>query len=142
MSDRNPIPLSLDKPMQFAQPLDFTDARDALRECAQQRHQARDWKQRSMHAAADKEHTYRKARAVAWTLAPEGTAKMREDWVNDHTADARRERDWALYLIKAADERLAEVDGERASLHRLIDASMPAIQSGMQEQPPTVRRAA
>lgn len=120
----NPIPFSLDNPVRFTQPLDSDEARTALRDVAEQRRQAREWKQRAMADAAEKERTYRRARARSWALAPAGSAKEREDWVNDNTADARYDRDVALYLIKAADERLAEVDAERASLHKLCEWSM------------------
>jgi hypoxanthine phosphoribosyltransferase len=120
----NPLPLSLTEPMRFSQPLDFDDARTALRAVAEHRRQAREWKQRSMAEEAEKERTYRKLRAEAWLKAPESTAKEREDWVNSETRDARYERDIASRLVKAADERLSEVDAERASLHRLIDWSM------------------
>lgn len=121
----NPIPMSLTEPFRFRQPLDMDDARDALRECANARRQAREWKQKAMHEAAVAEHNYRKARAQAWARSPSGMiAKEREDWVNDETAEARQKRDLGLYLVKAADERLAEVDADRASVHRLVDWSM------------------
>lgn len=139
---RQAIPLSLDKPMRFTQPLDFTDAREALREVEEQRRQARDWKQRAMQTEVEAERAYRKLRAEAWTKSPEGTAKLREDWVNDFTADARFDRDIAARIVKAADERLAEIDAERASLHRLIEASMPSIRSGQQDEPPAFRSVA
>lgn len=144
---RSAIPLSLDTPMTFTQPLDFTDARDALREAAEQRRQARDWKQRAMQAEAEAERTYRKQRADLWLKAVGDTAKAKEDWVNSESADARFERDVAQRIVKAADERISEVDAERASLHKLVEASMPSIKSGMQDEPPSnledrVRRAA
>jgi hypothetical protein len=124
VSDRNPIPLSLTTPMRFDQPLDQDDARQALHEIAAQRRQAREWYQRALESRADKERDYRKARAAAWAQHTDGTAKEREDRVNDVTADARYDRDVADGIVRAALERLAEVDGERASLHRLCDWSM------------------
>jgi hypothetical protein len=148
MSDRNPIPLSLTAPFAFGQPLDQDDARQALRMVAEQRHQARDWYQRAIEQRADMERVYRKARAAAWARHTDGTAKEREDQVNDVTADARYERDVADGIVRAALERLAEVDGERASLHRLIDWSMrldPHAQEGREPSTTTVigqRRAA
>jgi hypothetical protein len=128
----NPLPLSLEEPMRFTQPLDHTEARAALRECANNRHQARDWLQRATQQRAEKEKAYRKLRAQKWVGAPEGTAKMREDWVNDQSAQARYERDVAVGVIRAAEERLDEIDGERASLHRLIDWSMKIAPLGEQ----------
>lgn len=131
----NPLPLTLDQPFRFTQPLDHTEARTALRECAENRHQAREWLQRATDDRALKEKAYRQARAVAWLSAPEGTAKMREDWVNDRTAQARYERDVAVGVIKAAEERLEEIDAERASLHRLVDWSMKIAPLGEQREP-------
>lgn len=121
----NPIPLSLTEPYRFRQPLDYDDAREALKECASARRQAREWKQRAMHEAAVTEHNYRKARAEAWACcSSDKIAKEKEDWVNAETVEARQARDLALSLVKAADERLAEVDADRASVHRLVDWSM------------------
>lgn len=121
------LPLSLDQPLRFDQPLDVDDARRAVKMCAEQRRDARDWKRRALLDAAEKERIYRKARATAWTSAAEGSAKQREDWVNDHTADARFDRDTAAAMVKVCDERLAECDAERASLHRIIEMSMPNV---------------
>lgn len=120
----NPIPLSLTDPVAFAQPLDAHDAREALRQVAESRRQARDWYMRALANRAEKERDYRKARASTWALSTEGTAKEREDLVNERTSDQRYERDIADGIVRAALERIAEVDGERASLHRLIDWSM------------------
>jgi hypothetical protein len=121
---RNPIPLELGSGFRFDQPLDADDARKALHMVAEQRRQARDWYERALEQRAAKERDYRQARARAWTLHTNGTAKEREDAVNDTTAPARYDRDVADGIVRAALERLAEVDGERASLHRLCDWSM------------------
>jgi hypothetical protein len=121
----NPIPMSLTEPYKFAQPLDYDDARAALRECATARRQAREWKQQAMHEAAVAEHNYRKARAEAWArCSSDKIAKEKEDWVNAETVTARQTRDLAVSLVKAADERLAEIDADRSSVHRLVDWSM------------------
>lgn len=144
----NPVPLSLTEAFRFDQPLDADDARQALRMVAEQRRQARDWYMRALEARADKERTYRHGRANAWTTTTEGTAKEREDAVNDKTADARYERDVADGVVRAALERLEEVDAERASLHRLVDWSMrldPHAMEGREPAQPQViggRRAA
>lgn len=120
----NPIPLSLTEPFKFSQPLDVADARQALRDCANNRRQAREWFQRASEDAADKEREYRKARARAWLTVVGDTAKQKEDNVRDMTADLCYERDVALGVVKAAQERLEEVDAERASVHRLVDWSI------------------
>lgn len=135
---KDAIPLSLTEPYKFQQPLEMDDARDALRECASARRQAREWKQNCMQEEAEKERLYRRARALAWLEAPEGTAKFREDWIADRTADVRFERDIAARLVKAADERLAEVDADRSSVHRLVDWSMKVTPSN--ESPPHFER--
>ena len=54
---------------------------------------------------ADREHAYRKARAVAWQHT-DGTAKQREDDVDSVTADERRARDIARGSRQAALEAL------------------------------------
>lgn len=121
----NPIPMSLTKPYRFSEPLDFDDARDAAREISRGRRQAREWKQAAMQAAAEAEHSYRKARAHAWARCPsEKIAKEKEDWVNAETVDARQHRDIAVSLVKAADERLEEIDADRSMLNQLMQWSM------------------
>ncbi len=127
-------PLSLDKPFTFTQPLDMTEARAALRAVANSRREAREWFQRASQNAAEKERTYRKQRAVAWATV-DGTAKEKEDAVNDKTADLRFERDVAVSLVKATLERLEEVDAERASLHRLVEWSMKVAPLGAPAEP-------
>jgi hypothetical protein len=54
---------------------------------------------------ADREHEYRKARAVAWQHV-EGSAKEREDGVDSVTAGERRARDIARGSRQAALEAL------------------------------------
>jgi hypothetical protein len=120
----NPVPLSLDEPYEFEQALEIDDARRGLHLLAEQRRQARDWLQRAIKSKAEKEKEYRRERARCWARNTEGTAKEREDKVNDETAQFRYERDIAEGIVLAAKERLEEIDAERASMHRLVDWSM------------------
>jgi hypothetical protein len=132
----NPVPLILNDPLQI------DEARKACQVIAQQRHGAREALERAVTVLAEKERLYRRARAVAYvenTGAP--SAGMRDALVDDATADARYARDVARGVVDAQVERLKEIDGQRASLHRLVDWSMrldPFAQDDRGEQ----RRAA
>ena len=126
----NPVPLTLDKPFQFEEPLDMDEARTALKAIARARRQAREWFQQATLNAAEKERAYRKARAREWPQVA-GTAEEKKDAVNDRTADLRYERDVAVGVVKAALERLEEVDAERASLHKLVEWSMKVAPLGI-----------
>jgi uncharacterized coiled-coil DUF342 family protein len=125
----NPVPLSLDRPFVFEEPLDMDEARTALKACSRNRKQAREWMQRAALDAAEKERDYRKARARAWPEVA-GTAEEKKDAVNDKTSDLRYARDVAVSVMKAALERIEEVDAERASLHKLVEWSMKVAPLG------------
>lgn len=114
----NPQPLVLEDPLQI------DEARRACQEIARQRQSARENFERANATLAEKERDYRKARALRYvenTGAP--SAGMRDSLVDSETADERYERDVARGVVEAAQERLKEIDGQRASLHRLIDWS-------------------
>jgi hypothetical protein len=130
----NPIPLTLDQPIRFDQPLDLNDAREALRAVSEARRDARDWLRRALLNAAEKERDYRKGRAIAW-VSTDGTAKEREDKVNDKTAEARAQRDIALGVVKVAQERIEEVDGDARALYRLIEWSMRLNPTAQPDEP-------
>jgi hypothetical protein len=115
----NPTALTLEDPLQV------DEARRATRIIAVRRRAAREALREAEEGLAEAERLYRKARAVAYVVnkgAP--SAGMRDAMVDDETADARYERDVARGLVNAQSELLKELDGERASLHRLIDWSM------------------
>lgn len=114
----NPVALRLDDALQV------DEARSACHIIAQRRRGAREALERAETTLADRERDYRRARAVAYvenTSAP--SAGMRDALVDDQTADARYARDVSRGLVNASEELLKEIDGERASLHRLIDWS-------------------
>jgi hypothetical protein len=71
--------------------------------------------------AAQAEHTYRKARAQAWTQT-DGTAKEREDAVNAITADERLARDMAEAKRLAALEALRSRRTQLSSVQTLANA--------------------
>lgn len=114
------------------------DAREAARAISGQRRNARalleaaiDDLESALANEAEKERSYRKLKAEKWLRAEGDTAKAKEAWVDAESAQARYERDIASGLVKGAqqrvrlaEEKLAEVDGERASLHRLLEWSM------------------
>lgn len=61
---------------------------------------------KSARAAAEAEHAYRKAKGQAWVSVNEGTVPERQAWVDESTADLRRERDIAEGLRVSALEAL------------------------------------
>lgn len=64
-------------------------------------------------AAAEAERDYRKAKAMSWVEAPDGTAAAKEAWVNGRTADLRYARDVAAGMERASHQairsRLAQI---------------------------------
>lgn len=124
-------------PYELNSALDMSDAREATRAISRQRRDARkllegaiDDYESALADEATKERDYRKLKAEKWLRAEGDTAKAKEAWVDAESADARYQRDLATGLVKGAlqrvrlaEEKLAEVDGERASLHRLLEWS-------------------
>lgn len=71
---------------------------------------------------ADAENAYRKARAEAWTLTPDGLAKQREDRINATTADARKRRDLADGMRQAALEAVRSRRTQISALQSMLNA--------------------
>jgi hypothetical protein len=71
---------------------------------------------------AESEHDYRKAVALAWPQAPEGTVPEREAWVNGHCAGDRRRRDLADHLTRAALESVRSRRTQVSALQSLLNA--------------------
>lgn len=130
-------PYTVEMPYELNDALDMSDAREAARVIARKRKAAKDKLadaiddyESALAEEADKERTYRKHKAHLWLKAEGDTAKAKEAWVDAESATARYERDiatglakGALQRIKLAEEELQEVDGERASFHRLVEWS-------------------
>lgn len=106
------------------EPLDMDDARRASRSLAQQRQLIREEFEKAIRHAADKKRDYRKAKALAYVSANGSDAAARKADVEARVADAEFEMELAEGMVKVQAERLEEIDGRRASLHRLMEWSM------------------
>lgn len=111
-------------PYQLKQPVDLLDARMMARELALQRRKARKQYEDALILAADAHLKFRRAKKQAWLHAEGRTAEERKVDAEDRAAEA--EKEWALQegWVKSRQERLNEVDAERASLHKLMEWSM------------------
>lgn len=111
------------QPFTLSDPIDYEDGRAALKEINLRRSTARDDLEEATEKLIDAERDYRKGRAEKIVKA-EGTALEKKEWLDGETADLRHRRDGAEWAVKIIQERLAELDAQRASLHRLIEWSM------------------
>lgn len=102
----------------------YQQAQEGLHDIARRRRAARDELEKAHVALADTEAAYRRARAVAYANVEGPNATARDAFVDATTAGERRARDIAKGRIDIARAALDEIDGERASLHRLIEWSM------------------
>lgn len=125
----------------LTEPLDMDDAREATKALGRQRQDAREHFERAIEKAADAERDYRKTLAFCFVKAEGDTAAQREANARAAAADASYKRDLKAGLVKAAQERLNEIDAVRASLHRLIEWSQRIDPLGS-TQPQDFRRAA
>lgn len=112
------------QPMELRDPLDYEEARAAYKESGRQRRDARVELERRIADLAEKERLYRVARAQAYVTVDAPAAGERDAKVDEKASGARRDRDIAKGMVDAAKERLAEIDADRASLHRLVEWSM------------------
>jgi hypothetical protein len=71
---------------------------------------------------AENEAAYRRARALAFVEAPEGTVPEREAWVDSHTADARNRRDMAEALRVSALEAVRSRRTQISALQTIANA--------------------
>lgn len=71
---------------------------------------------------ASAEQEYRKAKAEAWLVVPEGTVPAKEAWVNGRTADLRYRRDLADGLRSAALEAVRSRRTQVSALQTLLNA--------------------
>lgn len=90
---------------------------------------------------ADAENEYRKAKAQAWLAAPndpagtkpadrEWIASAREAWVNGQTADARRRRDLAEGMGRAAYQAVRARQTQISALQSLLNAERAELHIG------------
>lgn len=87
---------------------------------------------------AEAEHDYRKLKAKAWLEAPEGTVPEREAWVAGHTAEARRRRDLADHMRRAALEASRNRRQQISALQSVANAHRAEAEfaaTGPQETP-------
>jgi hypothetical protein len=103
--------------------IDFAQAQRGYHENAGSRRTAREALTKALRAKAQGEHDYRKGLAVAYTrYRNEGKGQGEaEILAKADAAGFALTRDMADADAKAAQARLAELEGERASLRQLID---------------------
>lgn len=114
---RAPQPFILDDP------LDYESGRLAAKTLNERRAAARSDLESATDRLCDAERDYRKERARRIGEAS-GTVDEKKVWLDSETADLRHARDGAEWAVKIIQERLAELDAQRASLHRLLEWSM------------------
>jgi hypothetical protein len=126
----NPSAYSLERP------LDLDDARQAARVLAENRKVARQEFEAAVIRAAEAKREYRKGLAIAFVSAEGDTAAMREADAKQRAADLEKTRDVMEGMVKVAQEKLAEIDGERASFHRLLEWSSRIDPMAMEDRTP------
>jgi hypothetical protein len=119
----NPSPLTLDQTLALGNPLDVDEARKAARMIAEQRRAAIREYERHMRAAAEKNHAYRLAKAKAYLTVEGSDAAARKAAVEAEIADQEQAALIADGMVKAAQEWLRELEGERSLLKSLVDWS-------------------
>jgi hypothetical protein len=103
--------------------LDYEDGRLAARRLNERRADALKDLERATETLVDAEREYREDRSRRIVEAT-GTSIEKKEFVDGKTAVSRAKRDGAEWAVKLVQEKLAELDGQRASLHRLIEWSM------------------
>lgn len=103
-------------------PLDIDDARVAARRLAEKRREAEVHYRKAIEDAADAKREYHKEYAKA-IIKAEGTAAVKEALAKAEAADARYFSDLADGYVKAQQEVLKTLEGERSMLKSLIDMS-------------------
>lgn len=111
------------QPFTLQEPLDYEDAREAGKLYAKQRRDARENLEAAINTAKEKITAYRKAYALAFVSAQGDTAEARKADAQSRAADAEAAKWQAEQMVKVAHEKLAEIDGHRATFHRLVEWS-------------------
>lgn len=101
----------------------FEAAQGGYRSNAEARRSARHELRDALERKAKHEHAYRKRLALAFaTLRAQGKGVQEAEIIaKGEAADCALNRDMADAEAKAAQARLAELEGERASLRQLVD---------------------
>lgn len=120
-----------DGPLFIEQPLEISDARRAARRLAELRRDAEQQHERRIQEAAEAERDYRREMAKAFVGAEGGTAAQREALARAACADAAYLRDLSAGMVRAAQERLRGLEGERSMLKSLI--SLSEVQARMMD---------
>jgi hypothetical protein len=118
--------------------MDLADAAKEMRRLSRQIDSGLDVLRDQAKELAEAEHDYRRDSAVAWLEAPEGTVPEREAWVAGKTAKARRRRDLADHMSKAALESVRSRRTQVSALQSLLNAereSLAFARTGPQEGP-------
>jgi len=110
-------------PLLLENPLEINEARRASHALAQQRRAAEAELDRLTRDAAEAEREYRKTLAKAFLVAEGDTAAMREADAKSRASQAGYERDLAVGLVKACQERLRGLEGERSQLKTISEWS-------------------
>lgn len=129
-------------PLTLHEPLSMLDAREALQVLSKQRRMAETELRDQIDKAATAEMAARKALAQAFVSAEGGTAAEREANARSIASSFFYKRDLETGLVKACQERLHGLDGERASLHRLVEMSIALIRATEMGSQPAWKQAA
>ena len=107
--------------MTIQPPLSYNEARVKAHQIAAARRQAREDLDVALAKKAEAHREYRKSKAVAWAkVERSGTAEERKALIEAAVAEAEFAFNMADAEVRIVYERLAEIDGERASFHRLV----------------------
>ena len=110
-------------PLLLENPLEIDEARRASHALAQQRRAAETRLEELATEAAEAERAYRKKLAQSFLVAEGDTAAMREAHAKSLAADAGYQRDLKVGLVKAQQERLRGLEGERSQLKTIAEWS-------------------
>jgi hypothetical protein len=107
-------------------PLEFSEARQTGRQIASARREAVDALEKAVLARAEAEAEYHHQRALAMVEMKKDQVAVTEaqERVKGEVADHLLAREKAANDVLILQEKLASIDGERATFHRLMEWSM------------------
>jgi predicted NAD/FAD-binding protein len=135
---RTPQPFVLDED----DVLDYESGRTAGSELNRRRVEARRALEDAIKTRIEAETVYRKARATKRLEADASDAPGRKEQIDAWTADEWEAREKAQMAVDIWKERLEEIDGQRATLHRLLEWSMRLDPAAAEVQAQRMRPAA